>query len=260
MEPALSAVESLACAVTLAVGDGARPSRTFTLRVGEVLRVGRGAANDFVLALGGISTCQAELFLRPGAPSGEGGADLHVRDTSKNGTGVQSCDAPVKWRALPRGGLTRLQSGCKLLMPLRGLPKDANELANTLTVTVAALDGALEVAEAQVGGADIKAKTPQRRPREKKKAKPEDASRKRKREERGEERGGEALALARTREVGERHAKDRRVGDLPPVVPPRRAASEARQRKHRRHRRHDEDAEGAPRKKERRRRRREEQD
>merc|ERR1740129_2569028 len=108
-----AADEPPACAVTLAVGAGAGPSKTFTLRMGDVLRVGRGAANDFVLALGGISTCHAELFLR-GTASAEG-EGLFVVDTSKNGTGVQRAipadGAAAKWQALPRGGLVRLQDG-----------------------------------------------------------------------------------------------------------------------------------------------------
>jgi len=260
MEKASGAVEPLASSVTLAVGGGAGPSRTFTLRVGEVLRVGRGAANDFVLALGGISTCHAELFLRPGAAEGEGGADLHVRDTSKNGTGVQSCTGPVKWNALPRGGLTRLQSGDKLLLPLRGLPKEANELQHTLTVSVTALDDAVggkKEAAAESGGTGIKAKTPRRqglKEKKEKKAKPEDAARKRKREERDD-----AVARARRREAGER-PKERRTGE--PLVVPRKAPSEGGQRKRRKHRRPDDDAdveiERPQRRKERRRRRREE--
>lgn len=162
----------MSIAVTLAVGSGAGPSKTFVIRAGDVLRVGRGAANDFVLALGGISTCHAELFLRSSeADSASGAGDLYVRDTSKNGTGV-STGTPTKWQALPRGGLVKLQNGWRLLLPLRGRPKEAAELAHTLTVGIAAPDRAVAkdrpASEALLAGTAVKAKTPRRKPREKK--------------------------------------------------------------------------------------------
>lgn len=181
----------------MAVGGDAGPSKTFALRVGDVLRVGRDPASDFVLALGGVSTCHAELFLRSSATRGAKGVlstvELYIRDTSKNGTGVQSV-VPGKWQGLPRGGLTRLQNDWKLLLPLRGRPAEANELAHTLTVSVAALESTVPPGvaaipvEGQVAptGDSVKAKTPQRKgiPREKKarKEKAKDGTQKRKRE------------------------------------------------------------------------------
>lgn len=266
---ASSAAEPPACAVTLAVGGGAGPSKTFSLRVGDVLRVGRGAASDFVLALGGISTCHAELFLRPSeGPTSRaaavGGADLYVRDTSKNGTGVQSSAdsaksiSPPKWQALPRGGLARLQNGWKLLLPLRGRPKEAAELAHTLTVGLAAADandaGGEVTAEESAGGAVVKAKTPQRKPKERK-AKARDRSRKRKDEERDD-----ALARSKRRETGDQ--RQRQTDGLPyPIAEQGQFFRKDEPKKHRRKRRRAEgDREESKEKKERRRRRDEERE
>lgn len=239
-----ASAEPPACAVTLAMGGAAGPAKTFTLRMGDVLRVGRGAANDFVLALGGISTCHAELFLRPSEARDAGSADLYVRDTSKNGTGVQrvSSGVPAKWQALPRGGLLRLQSGWRLLLPLKGLPKESAELAHTMTVSIAALPGAgaegqAEAAAGGGGGEGVKTKTPLRKPREKK-AKAADGARKRKHAERDE-----ALAHSRRkeREVGEQSLADPRAAQ-PGVVPQRAPSEEKRHRKHRRVRRSEVEA------------------
>lgn len=274
-----AAADAPTCAVTLAVGGGAGPSKTFALRIGEVLRVGRGPVNDFVLALGGISTCHAELFLRPREASG--GEDLCVRDTSKNGTGVQSVGGgvPTQWKALPRGGLTRLQNGWKLLLPLKGMPKEAAELAHTLTVGItmgnkpAAKDRGLSAeATATPAGNAVKAKdkTPQRKdkpPKEKKEkqARDGDGARKRKHEDQDE-----ALARARRRDVGnERHGLA--DGHSNPVAAaqgqlPWKGTNDNDPRKHRTHRRRRR-VEGDPRdpdperreKKEKRRRRREDE-
>lgn len=160
--------------VTLAVGGPGGPTKAFLLRPGDVLRVGRGTANDFVLDLAGVSTCHTELFLRQGDGPGEGtsardvGPGLFARDTSKNGTGVlmsfiggangsaDGSSPPASWRALPRGGLVRLQDGWRLLLPLRGRPKDATELAHTLTVRVS------PAAPTASGVPTVKAKTPRR--------------------------------------------------------------------------------------------------
>ncbi|CAK0812050.1 unnamed protein product, partial [Prorocentrum cordatum] len=82
-DPAASA-SVIQCEVTL-VHEHARSVRRSTLRVGDVLRIGRGPDNDVVLNFEGVSAYHAELFLRPGA-TGQG---LCVRDNSKNGTGVK---------------------------------------------------------------------------------------------------------------------------------------------------------------------------
>jgi len=255
-------VESPVCAVTLATGGPAGPAKTFTLRLGDVLRVGRGAANDFVLALGGVSTCHAELFLRQSDAPGESGADLFVRDTSKNGTGVQRISGSVAatWQALPRGGLLRLESGWRLLLPLKGLPT-ADELAHTMTVTIAHLEGSKSEAEAEATGAVIKNKTPARKPREK--TTKADAGRKRKQEE------DSIPKRSRRREANAKDGSERQPGALQIVASPvspmveaspvsPKVVSEERHRKHRKHRRHEGDPERKEKKEKRRRRRGEE--
>lgn len=291
------------CVVTLVVGCGAGPSKTFTLRIGDVLRVGRGPANDFVLALGGISTCHAELFLRASDPSGtaeSAGMALYARDTSKNGTGVLSSSAevskdgtPSKWQALPRGGLVRLESGWRLLLPLRGLPKEAAELAHTLMVTINAMNSvtAKEPTEAESLLA-IKAKTPRRKAREKKekKDKKDKKDKREKKEKKAKDTPEEGPPAKRPRTETEAERQRRKAANGRPLeasAAPRRAASPAasmpdvspdgppevpaeaysehgakKHRKHRRHRRREGEEDGREKhgKKERRRRRRDDRE
>lgn len=152
--------------VTLALGGGTGATKTFVLRAGEVLRIGRGPANDFVLALGGVSTCHAELFLR----DADVGPCLFIRDTSKNGTALKT---NAKWQPMPRGGRQRLEDNSDLLLPYKGLPAGADELSHTMKVQItsptatadkdAHADGLLETA--------VKAKAPPRKARPERKEK-----------------------------------------------------------------------------------------
>jgi len=165
-----SSTAGAARAVTLSLGGPEGDSKTFVVRIGEVLRIGRGPANDFVVSLDGVSTLHAEFFLRD-----EGGGDgpcLFIRDTSKNGTGFQTSS---RWQPMPRGGLQRLESGSELLLPFKGRPSDAVDLAHTLTVQItapAAKSAENEGPEEdQLIGAAIKAKAPRRRTREEKEKK-----------------------------------------------------------------------------------------
>mmetsp|Transcript_105718 Transcript_105718/g.268622 ORF Transcript_105718/g.268622 Transcript_105718/m.268622 type:complete len:325 (+) Transcript_105718:94-1068(+) len=203
MAPSISRMVSLALG---SAGEG-QQAKTWALQVGDTLRIGRGPKCDFILDLAGASTCHAELFLRPEEVLGvgadadaDGGADapvvdvgLFVRDTSKNGLGVRPPPLPSagldgdssadvagtpSWRGLPRGSVMRLDDSSRLLVPLKGRPSGAEELAHTLTVRVAPGPAAASSAglsaglpeagtSAGIGGAgkaeSVKAKTPARR-------------------------------------------------------------------------------------------------
>lgn len=254
---AATAKDPSACVVTLAMGNGAGPSKTFVLRIGDVLRVGRGPANDFVLALGGISTCHAELFLRLSETPGTATPGLYVRDTSKNGTGVRSltevaASTPTKWRPLPRGGLERLESGSELLLPIRGMPREAAELAHTLTVSIAVPEGvadkARSAADALLTGEAVKAKTPRRKTRDK----PE---KKEKKERRQKAKEDEEVVptLARRTPALVGHAPSELLAAQQKVSEEREAKKHGRKR--RKHRRSDADGEERASKETRRRRR-----
>jgi len=161
--------------VRLALGgsDAEQTAQAFTLKVGEVLRVGRATASDLVLALDGVSTCHLELFLKGGdcpPQSGKGSAPpgIFVRDVSKNGTAVRpSADeggAEAKWRTLPRGGLAQLGDGWRLLLPAKGRPASASEGAHTLTVYVDAVEEVAKTSSFFAEGASaIKQKAPKLR-------------------------------------------------------------------------------------------------
>jgi len=128
------------CDVTLAC-EHTGWKRTFTLRVGNILRIGRSSANDVVLDFDGVSLYHAELFLRPLA----GGHGLCVRDNSKNGTGVRPGGSPA-WEPLRRGAFRALDHGWRLAVPLRGRRAEP-EPRGTMTVQIGERVCAAEAAE-----------------------------------------------------------------------------------------------------------------
>jgi len=113
------------CEVTV-VREGAGWHRSFVLRVGNILRIGRGPGNDIVLDFDGVSSYHAELFLRSsGASHG-----LCVRDNSKNGTGIRpGPNAPDSlswangiepvWETLRRGAFRSIDHGWQLVVPMK---------------------------------------------------------------------------------------------------------------------------------------------
>jgi len=143
------------CEVTV-VRDGAGLRRSFVLRIGNILRIGRGPGNDIVLDFDGVSSYHAELFLRAsGASHG-----LCVRDNSKNGTGIRpGPDAPDSlswangiepvWETLRRGAFRSIDHGWQLVVPIksgRGADQPP-EQANIMTVYVGEQVCAAEAAE-----------------------------------------------------------------------------------------------------------------
>merc|ERR1719330_653113 len=116
------------CDVTVVNARGGS-RQTRTLQAGSVLRLGRHAANDFVLDCEGVSAFHAELFLRTTPSAGPEGF-VCVRDNSKNGTGVRpgpevendphrSEGLEPPWESRKRGGFCSLDHGWQLLAPLR---------------------------------------------------------------------------------------------------------------------------------------------
>lgn len=111
------------CDVTICRGSTAS-AQTFAIRVGGVLRIGRGVANDVVLDFEGVSVYHAEIHLQPRAAGEAGPPLLCVRDESKNGTAVRAgphaeekADADA-WEPLKKGALRILQHGWQVMMPL----------------------------------------------------------------------------------------------------------------------------------------------
>jgi len=110
------------CDVTICRGSTAS-AQTFAIRVGGVLRIGRGVANDVVLDFEGVSVYHAEIHLQPRAAGDAGPPLLCVRDESKNGTAVRAGPhaeevAAEAWEPLKKGALRILQHGWQIMMPL----------------------------------------------------------------------------------------------------------------------------------------------
>eukprot|EP00930_Biecheleria_cincta_P082340 TRINITY_DN72094_c0_g1_i1.p1 TRINITY_DN72094_c0_g1~~TRINITY_DN72094_c0_g1_i1.p1 ORF type:complete len:1106 (-),score=302.48 TRINITY_DN72094_c0_g1_i1:209-3526(-) len=110
------------CDVTICRGSTAS-AQTFAIRVGGVLRIGRGVANDVVLDFEGVSVYHAEIHLQPRATGDTGPPLLCVRDESKNGTAVRAGphaeEATAEaWEPLKKGALRILQHGWQIMMPL----------------------------------------------------------------------------------------------------------------------------------------------
>lgn len=114
-------------------------SRTYLVCSGGVLRVGRDVSNDLVVDLEGVSSCHAEISLRPVAP---GRDPLVIRDKSKNGTGIRpgplssesTCwkhGMQPAWEPLKRGSSRTLDHGWQIRLPLE---TDAKPLHFTVHV------------------------------------------------------------------------------------------------------------------------------
>lgn len=118
--------------------------QTFTLRVGGVLRIGRGMANDIVLNFNGVSVYHCELFLAPSSSSKQG--ILYIKDNAKNGTGIRpgpkSTDVSDgdanSWEALKIGVPVELKHGWQLIVPMRSRMGEMQvpEVMRLLTVYV----------------------------------------------------------------------------------------------------------------------------
>jgi len=103
----------------------------FALAAGEVLSIGRSADCDVQAEIRGVSGRHVELRVVEAAGATEGSLELHVKDTSTNGTGLSS-SSTEPWAAL-RGESRKLGPATQLLVPLN---RKAKELSVVLTVRV----------------------------------------------------------------------------------------------------------------------------
>lgn len=103
-------------AVTLDTGSAAQ-TRSFVLRPDgrHLIRVGRAAANDFVVVDRGVSSFHAELRL---SSFDDGAACMRVYDQSTNGTGLQKRRGKPA-RVLAKSSGDVLPDGGTLVMPAR---------------------------------------------------------------------------------------------------------------------------------------------
>lgn len=133
-------------------------ARTFTLRTGSVVRIGRCSINDVILDFDGISSYHAELFLRTVAVGG----GLCVRDNSKNGTGARVEAMLLRassnsdngdgstWQPLRRGAYHVLQDKSQLMLPMRSRKTPGDQfptVGHIITVYISGTVLAEEVAE-----------------------------------------------------------------------------------------------------------------
>eukprot|EP00927_Polykrikos_kofoidii_P049694 TRINITY_DN43717_c0_g1_i1.p1 TRINITY_DN43717_c0_g1~~TRINITY_DN43717_c0_g1_i1.p1 ORF type:complete len:314 (-),score=62.95 TRINITY_DN43717_c0_g1_i1:61-927(-) len=91
-------------------------TKTFELKVGDVVRVGRSPVANFMIEHRGISQYHADFRLLPD-PSGRG-LRLCVRDMSSNGTGLKKPDSDVA-QVMKKDTDKAISNGCVLLVPMR---------------------------------------------------------------------------------------------------------------------------------------------
>eukprot|EP00933_Yihiella_yeosuensis_P070351 TRINITY_DN781_c0_g1_i1.p1 TRINITY_DN781_c0_g1~~TRINITY_DN781_c0_g1_i1.p1 ORF type:complete len:479 (-),score=121.30 TRINITY_DN781_c0_g1_i1:23-1459(-) len=142
--------ERLQIVVCRKVEDAATASKKFTLKPGEVIKLGRHASNELALNYEGVSKHHAEIFLKPAdqSESKDGGlsALLSIRDGgSRNGTSIrkpsvaEDGSAQVSfegWERVESGSSMPLKTGYEVLLPAKSRQGNCQIRTDVRTLTV----------------------------------------------------------------------------------------------------------------------------